>query len=111
MDPAEIEIVEFQSWGLVYDFRWSTFSENSASHDQGIERIFAKIFRKEVESGASSVENRVYDAILTEMDKVVKPGNERLWDLSLRHQDADWRVWFWNPERRKQGKYSTHDGI
>ena len=69
---AEDEIVELQNDRLFDNFRSKTLGENSASHNQDVERSFANGFRSEVDSVVAAVKNRVFDAILTALDNVTK---------------------------------------
>ena len=72
-DTIEIETLEPQTSGLVNNFVWSIVGENSASHDEVIQRNFADNFRKEVVNAVMAVESRVPDEISTAMYNVVIP--------------------------------------
>ena len=72
-NAIENETLEPQATALVKSFEKPVVGENSASCDQFIERNFAEKIRREVNNAVTAIKNQILDAILTAIDKIVKP--------------------------------------
>ena len=72
-DLTEDQTVGLQNDGCVNKLRNVTLRENTASHNQVIEKNIAGRVRKDVDNVVAAIEKQVHDAISTAMDSLVMP--------------------------------------
>ena len=84
-NASENETLEPQATALINSFERAVVGENSASHDQVIERKFALKTRKEVNNAVTAVKKQVLGAILTEVDNGVTPNTESRNGCGIHH--------------------------
>ena len=77
--------MEPQATALINSFESAVVGENSASHDQVIDRNVALKTRKEVNNAVTAVKKQVFDAILAAVDNVVIPNTESRNGSGLHH--------------------------